>query len=69
MPTMAGGVKWQRLSPLRTPALMLAAFACIAVGVFQIYVPAGWMFSGLALLFIAYVTDSEGTTGDRSRYP
>lgn len=67
MPLMAGTVKWERLAGLRTPVLMMLAFASIAVGVFRIYTPAGWIFVGLALLFIAYVTDPEAVPGGRTR--
>lgn len=52
------GVEWGRARVLVTPILMLAAFALIAVGIFQIFVPAGWIFTGLAVLFVAYVTDT-----------
>lgn len=42
----------------------------VSVGVFMIYVPAGWMVAGtlggLGLAFIAYVTDQEDDSG-RSR--
>lgn len=31
----------------------------------MIYIPAGWITVGLALLFIAYVTDGEGSDGGR----
>lgn len=64
---MSATVRWDRLAGLRTPVLMLLAFAAISAGVFMIYVPAGWIAVGLALMFVAVVTDTEGSTGDRSR--
>lgn len=75
MPLMTASVNWQRLSGLKTPALMLLAFTAlcvgVGVGVFMIYTPAGWIVTGVlvcaCLMFIAVVTDSEGGTGDRSR--
>lgn len=73
---MTGTVNWQRLSGLKTPALMLLAFTAlcvgVGVGVFMIYPPAGWIVTGVliyaSLLFIAVVTDDdEEASGDRSR--
>lgn len=55
---------------------MLLAFtalcAGVSVGVFMIYVPAGWIVAGVlvcaCLLFIAVVTDTdEEVPGDRTR--
>ncbi len=74
MPLMTG-VKWERLSALRTPAIMLLAMAVlcagVSIGVFMIYVPAGWIVTGVlvcaCLMFIAYVTDEEASPGDRAR--
>ena len=74
MPVMTRAVKWERLSVLKTPALMLLAFMAlcvgVSVGVFMIYVPAGWIVAGIlvcaCLMFVAVVTDEE-VPGDRSR--
>lgn len=71
MPHMTVTVKWERLSALRTPALILLALTCIcvgvSVGVFMLSVPAGWITSGVltgaSLIFIAVVTD-EGEASD-----
>lgn len=56
---MSRAIKWERLRSLRTPLLMVLAFAMIAVGTFKIYEPAGWIVIGLSLIFIAFVTDDE----------
>jgi hypothetical protein len=58
-----GAVHWERLSGVRTLVLSLAAVACIAVGAFLIYVPAGWISLGV-LLFVL-----EALTGDTTRSP
>jgi hypothetical protein len=75
MPLMAGTVKWERLSGLKTPVLMLLAFTAlcggVSAGVFMIFVPAGWIVLGVlvcaCLMFIAVVTDQEGVSGVRTR--
>jgi hypothetical protein len=65
---MTATIKWERLSGLKTPALMLLAFTAlcvgVGVGVFMIYEPAGWIVTGVlvcaCLMFVAVVTDKDG---------
>lgn len=72
---MAGTVKWDRLSGLKTPVLMLLAFTAlcggVSTGVFMLSAPVGWIVLGVlvcaCLMFIAVVTDPEGGPGVRSR--
>jgi hypothetical protein len=66
-----GAVKWERLSALRTPLLVLAACAAlctgVSIGVFMIYEPAGWIVSGVlvaaCLMFLAYAMEGSEDDG------
>ena len=55
-------IKWERLGLLRSPALVIAAMAFIAVGVFQIYTPAGWITLGVLLAVLAFMLDYQPPT-------
>lgn len=62
---MERAVKWERLAVLRSPVMVLLALAAICVGVFMLSVPAGWIAVGVALLFLAYVTDVTPEGGEQ----
>lgn len=60
-------IRWERLALVRTPLIMILAFACIAIGVFMFSVPAGWITVGVMGIFLAYVTDPEAIRGGQGR--
>ena len=51
-------VDWSRLGAARTILLTLLGFLAIAAGAFLIYVPAGLITLGVALVLLAYLTDA-----------
>lgn len=58
---MSGGeriVRWERLAMLRTPVLMLLGLTALCVAAFMWTPAAGWAAVGVALMFLAYVTDT-----------
>lgn len=60
-------IKWERLAAIRTALLMLLGLSAITAGAFLIYTPAGWIILGLALMFLAFVTDSDEQEGQVRR--
>lgn len=52
-------INWQRLAVIRVALLMILGISAITTGAFLIYTPAGWIVMGLALVFLAYVTDTD----------
>jgi len=53
-------VDWSRLGAARTILLTLLGFLAIAAGAFLIYIPAGLITLGVALVLLAYLTDAPG---------
>lgn len=58
-------MNWSKLSGARSLLLTLAGLLCVSAGVFLIYVPAGLIVAGLALVLLAYLTDPSETPGGR----
>ncbi len=56
-------VHWERLAIVRSPLMVLAGLACLCVAAFMWAVPAGWAAVGMALLLLAYLTESGGGNG------
>lgn len=69
-----GTIRWERLSSLSTPVLMILAILVlvggVSTGAFLICLPAGWItvgvLGGLGLAFLAWVTDGGETHGRRA---
>jgi hypothetical protein len=57
------GVKWERLTLVRSPFLLLLGLAALCVGAFMVAVAAGWAAVGVALIVMAYLTDSAPSEG------
>ena len=53
-------MKWDRLSALRTPFLIVLGALAIAGGAFLIYVPAGLIAVGLCLWLIEFLSGDDG---------
>lgn len=49
---------WSKLAAVRPLLLTLLGFLVIAAGVFLIYIPAGLIVLGVALVLLAYLTDT-----------
>lgn len=60
-------VRWERLAVLRTPVLMLLGLIALCVAAFLWAVAAGWAAVGVALIFLAYVTDVPDERGPEVR--
>lgn len=56
---------WSKLAGARSLLLTLAGLFAIAWGVFLIFVPAGLIVAGLALVLLAYLTDPPEKPGGR----
>lgn len=50
---------WSRFAAARTVILTLLGFLSVAVGAFLIFVPAGFIVLGVALVLLAYLTDAS----------
>jgi hypothetical protein len=55
-------VQWSKLAAARTIWLTLFGFLAIAGGTFLIYIPAGLIALGVALVLLAYLTDAPAVT-------
>jgi hypothetical protein len=58
---MGRTIKWERLSGLRTPALMILGLIAGIIGAFRSPWGSwlGWLAVCAALIFVAYVTDTD----------
>ncbi len=59
-------MRWERLAVLRAPVLTLVGLICLCVAAFLWAVAAGWAACGVALVFLAYVTDGPAESAQEA---